>query len=71
VKTERRMKIMTVTEDYISRVYPKDNRMGPLRVGFDERKLGGFHGESGPNAKVYLYERISFTFRIAFVERAM
>jgi len=24
-KTEGRMKIMTVTEDYISRVYPKDN----------------------------------------------
>ena len=27
VKTERRMKIMTVTEDYISRVYPKDNNI--------------------------------------------
>ena len=25
VKTERRVKIMTVTEDYISRVCPKDN----------------------------------------------
>ena len=44
-KTERRMKSMTVTEDYISRVYPKDNTTGFRSTGSieEQRTYKSFH----------------------------